>query len=197
MHRSYPLERLGPWLFAMCLGAFLCPSARAAEIVLQASAVDKLVKQSLFSEGGRHYLKRGACSAYLEQPTTTLKDGRIWIRAHLSSRLGIENGGNCIGSDFASWVESSGRPVASGSSIGLDDVRIDSIEVQSIGASLGNGLLSAFPTAFNLDLKSSTQQLLASAAPTIQSTVDSVVVKSATISDDRLSIVFDFKLTAK
>ena len=59
---------------ALLISAITCNAAHAAEIVLEASAVDKLVKQSVFNDEGRHYFTKGTCYAYLEQPTTTLRD---------------------------------------------------------------------------------------------------------------------------
>jgi hypothetical protein len=37
--------------------------AHGAEIVLEQSAVQKLVVESLFKDNGRYYIQRGACSA--------------------------------------------------------------------------------------------------------------------------------------
>ena len=190
--------RVGEAVGALLLAALCCVRAAAAEIVLETSAVDKLVKQSIFVENGRHYLAKGACYAYLEQPTTTLRGGRVWIRAHLSSRLGIDRGTDCIGASFATWIVSSGRPVAAGSAIGLEDVRIDSVEDQAARAVIDGGLLPALPSAVNLDLKASIEHLLEGAVRGVQSTVDSVTVRSVTVVDDkRLSVAFDFKLTAR
>jgi len=189
--------------YARALGAFLCLAlacgrAGAAEIALEASAVDKLVKQALFGDGGRYYLKKGACYAYLEQPTTTLKDGRIWIRAHLTSKLGLENGADCYGPGYATWIVSSGRPSASGSTVSLDDLRIDNVDDPTAQAVLEGILLPALPKAFDLDLKPTTQRLLTDVAPGIQSNVDSVTVRSVSVVEDkRLAIAFDFKLSAK
>lgn len=77
------LRWLGIWVgvFAATAGT------HAAEIVLEHSAVDKLLTQTLFTNAGRHDLQRGVCHAYLENPSVELKDGRIRIRSHLTSRL--------------------------------------------------------------------------------------------------------------
>ena len=47
-------------------------AAHGAEIVLEQSAVQKLVVESLFKDKGRLYLQRGACSAFLDSPAVTL-----------------------------------------------------------------------------------------------------------------------------
>ncbi len=67
-------------------------TANGAEIVLEQSAVQKLVVESLFKGNGRCYIQRGACSAYLENPAVTLTSGPVVIRSHLNARLGMDFG---------------------------------------------------------------------------------------------------------
>jgi len=192
--RTARISALGVCLISSIVSNQVC----AAEIALEASAVDKLVKQSVFNENGRHYLTRGTCYAYLEQPTTTLREGRIWIRTHLTSRLGIENGSDCVGASFATWIVSSGRPTATGSTIGLDDIRIDSVEDETARTLIEGGLLPALPRAVELDLKSALEHGLRDAVQGLEPTVDSFAVRSVSVVEDkRLSVVFDFKLTAR
>ena len=59
-------------------------TAHGAEIVLEPSAVQKLVVESLFKDHGRFYIQRGACSAFLDSPAVTLTAGRVVIRSHLT-----------------------------------------------------------------------------------------------------------------
>ena len=66
--------------------------AHGAEIVLEQSAVQKLVVESLFRDNGRCVRQRGACSARLDKPTVTLSTGRVVIRAHLGARVGMDFG---------------------------------------------------------------------------------------------------------
>ena len=65
-------------------------AAHGAEIVLEPSAVQKLVVESLFKDNGRFYIQRGACSAFLDNPAVTLTAGRVVIRSHLSARVGMD-----------------------------------------------------------------------------------------------------------
>ena len=66
------MNRTGHWL-CLCAAMFAAATAQAAEIVLERSAVEKLVVQAMFSNAGRHELQRGACYAYLESPSVELK----------------------------------------------------------------------------------------------------------------------------
>jgi hypothetical protein len=57
-----------------------------------------------------------------------LADGRLYLDAHLSSRVGTEAFGSCVGVGFASNLTLSGRAVGSKSTLTLDEVRIDRVE---------------------------------------------------------------------
>jgi hypothetical protein len=102
-------------------------TANGAEIVLEQSAVQKLVVESLFKDNGRYYIQRGACSAYLENPAVTLTGGRVVIRSHLNARLGMDFGDSCAGVDLASWTTVSGEPSAQGTTVRLANIRIDDV----------------------------------------------------------------------
>ena len=94
---------------------FGLPSAgRCAEIVLEQSAVQSLLIEGLFKEEGKLHLQKGACYAYLEDPKVTLQNGRVIIRVHLNSRLGVPSGRDCLGVTLASWATVSAAPVAQG-----------------------------------------------------------------------------------
>jgi len=84
-------------------------TAQGAEIILEQSAVQKLVVESLFKDHGRFYIQRGACSAFLDNPSVTLAAGRVVIRSHLAARLGMDLGDSCAGVDLASWATVSGE----------------------------------------------------------------------------------------
>ncbi|MEO8807870.1 MAG: hypothetical protein ABI433_17455, partial [Burkholderiaceae bacterium] len=122
------MNRTFRWLGLCCALAAAATTAQAAEIVLERSAVEKLVMQTMFNNAGRYDIQRGACYAYLESPSVELKEGRIRIRSRLSSRLGVDLGNSCVGVSVATWTVVSGRPAANGGSVRLDDLRIDSVD---------------------------------------------------------------------
>src|SRR5262249_19357148 len=88
-----------------------CLPAQAAEIVLERTAVDRLVQQALFTDQGRYFLQRGACYAYLDHPAVTLTGGRVVLNANLTSYMGVIVGTQCVGVPLNSKVTASGRPV--------------------------------------------------------------------------------------
>jgi hypothetical protein len=106
-------------------------SADASELVLSRDALQALVASTLFRDGGRWYLQKGACYAYLEHPVVALARGRMIVDARLSARLGLESQGGCIGVDATSQVSISGVPRGSGSELSIRDVRAERADVDA------------------------------------------------------------------
>lgn len=191
------MKWIGRWmglLAGLLLGA---GAASAAEIVLELSAVDKLVAQGLFSNAGRYDLAKGPCFAYLDRPSVTVQNGRVRIRSHLSARLGVVAGASCVGVAFASWTEVSGKPVPKGGSVVLADIRVDKVEDPNVRLLLESGLVPALPRGVELDVLKSVRSMLQSNGGQFQATVDAFAIDSVTAADDKLSVKFDFLLVAR
>jgi hypothetical protein len=185
------------WL-GLCVGALaLASGAPAAEIVLELSAVDKLVVQALFTNAGRYDLMKGPCFAYLAQPSVAIQNGRLRIRSHLTSRLGVVAAGSCVGVSFASWTEVSGKPVSRGGSVVLGDIRIDKVEDPNVRLLLESGLVPALPRVVELDVLKAVRSMLQESGGQFQATVDAFNITSVTAVDDKLSVKFDFTLVAR
>jgi hypothetical protein len=184
--------------FPLLLAA-LCGQANAAEITLERSAVDKLVAQALFKDHGRLTLARGACGTYLDQPSVSLAGGRVQIRSHLKASVGFPVNGDCAGISLSSWTKVSGRPTSAGGSVRLEDIRIDEVDDPDTRAVLVNsGLASAFPRAFELDVRSAVQNMLSKGGDNpVQATVDAFSFEDVSVVGDTLHLQFDFKLTGR
>ena len=175
----------------------LAGAAPAAEIVLELSAVDKLVAQGLFANAGRYDIVKGPCSAYLDRPSVTIAAGRVRIRSHLTARVGVVNGNSCIGVMLASWTEVSGKPVPKGGSVVLADIRVDKVEDPNLRLLLESGLVPALPRVVEFDVLKSVRSMLQSNGGQFQANVDAFAIDSVTAADDKLSIRFDFLLVAR
>lgn len=187
------LRRLG----ICCALAAAATGTPAAEIVLERSAVEKLVTQTMFGNAGRYDLQRGACYAYLESPSVELKDGRIRIRSRLSSRVGLDTGNTCVGVSIASWTVVSGRPAATGGSVRLEELRIDSVEDPTLRLVLESGLLPALPRAVELDVLKAVRSMLQNSGAQLQTSVDAFQIESVVVGEDRLGVRFNFRLVAR
>jgi len=190
--------RIRPSLAALVAAALISGApARAAEIVLEPSAVQKLVVESLFRDNGRFYLQRGACSAFLDSPAVTLTAGRVVIRSHLSARLGMDFGDSCAGVDLASWTTVSGVPSAQGTAVRLGDVRIEDVGDANTRVVLNSGLVPTLPAAFELDVLKAVRQMLQGTNSQLQVDVQSLRIDSVRVVDNRLSVRFDFKVAGR
>jgi hypothetical protein len=170
----------------------------AAEIVLESTGVEKLVVQALFKDRGRLVLARGPCTSYLDQPSVSLGSGRIQIRSHLSALMGFVVNGDCAGVSLASWTTVSGRPVATGGTVRLEDIRIDSIDDPDLRSILQNsGLAANLPGAVQLNVRSAVQTMLLQSVNQIQATMEEFEFQQVAVIGARLSIRFEFKLIGR
>lgn len=183
-------------LFLGLVGAMVRP-ADAAEIILEKTAVDKLLLQTLFKDEGRRYLSRSACETYIETPTTTLKEGRLTIRFHLTAKVGVPAGKVCVGPTLTSWSTVSGRPVAESGAVRLEDIQVEEVENSKVRFLLKTGLAPAVPKALELDVKKAVGSMLKASSPQIESSVETVQITSVLAEHDKLSVQFDFRLVAR
>jgi hypothetical protein len=189
-------------LFAFLSFAFLSfafsTSARAAEIVLERSGVEKLVAQALFKDRGRLVLASGPCSSYMDQPSVALANGRVQIRSHLLARVGVVVNGDCAGLALKSWTKVSGRPVAAGGAVRLEDIRIDEVDDPDTRAVLANtGLIRAMPKAVTLDVQGAVQSMLTQSIDQIQASIENFDFQDVAVVGDRLSMKFEFRLVGR
>jgi len=190
-----PFRFLRETLVAAALGS--TAAAHGAEIVLEQSAVQKLVVESLFRDNGRYYIQRGACSAWLDSPAVTLAGGRVLIRSHLSARVGMDFGDSCAGVDLASWATLSGQPGAQGTTVRLADIRIEDVGDANTRIVLNSGVVPALPGAVELDVLKAVRAMLQGAGSQLQVDVLALNIESVRIVDDRLSVRFDFKVAGR
>src|ERR1700680_1405493 len=152
MH-SYRRMSLG-FAGIMAAGAF-CSRAPASELVITRDAVQALVLETIFNDQGKWYFAKGTCYAYLERPRVALAGGRLIIDGHLATRVGLDVGSSCVGTDFASDVQLSGRFVGAGSQITLNDIRIDNVKDDSTRQALEliqSAAGASLPRAVDIDL---------------------------------------------
>ena len=171
--------------------------ARSAEIVLERTAVDRLVRQSLFTDQGRYYLQRGQCYAYLHDPVVSLAGGRVVLNANLTSYLGVMVGTQCVGVPLSSKVVLSGKPVQQGGIVRLADLSIDNISDQATRALVQQVVLPRFPQAVEIDVAAALRSMLKQPNIPYTSDLERLDISNISAEGDRLGVTFDFKLNAK
>ncbi len=181
----------------MAMTVLSAAPANSAEIVLEQSAVQKLVVESLFKDNGRYYIQRGACGAYLDSPVVTLTGGRVVIRSRLNARLGMDFGDSCAGVDLASWTSVSGEPSAQGTSVRLTNIRIEEVGDANTRIVLDSGLVPTLPGAVELDVLKAVRSMLQGASGQLKVEVLALNIESVRVADSKLSVRFDFKVTGR
>lgn len=189
------------WLAFACLLATCAVSApvSASELVISRDALQALVIASVFKDQGRWYIAKGTCYTYLERPRVTLAGGRLVMNGHLSSRVGLEVGDSCMGTDFASDVQLSGHFVGAGSQITLNDIRIDNVKDDATRQALDllqSAAGTSLPKAVNIDLL---QLLSPTIVPgtAIRVTVTELEIARVTTQGDKVTVDFQMKLSAR
>jgi len=120
--------------------AFAASSAHAFDLVVHASTVTKALKVQVFKDKGRYYLQKPSpCSdPYLENPTVSFRQGRVYIGAHFAGRIGALIGGVCKSATEPSAIMLSARPVLRTQQAALEDLRIESADKPMVAAELQN-----------------------------------------------------------
>jgi hypothetical protein len=117
---------VGLLLFAAAL-----TQCRAVELKVSRDAIERTLKQKLFSSpDGRYYLKgsaNSACSVYAEDPQLRFVDDRIVVKVKTHAKLGKSVGGACLGITLTLPAEVSLAPDGEGETVGFRDARVDRV----------------------------------------------------------------------
>ncbi len=183
------------WTFlVLALSVAVSMPAAAATLTVGKASIQRLFVEGVFNKNGRWYLQEGACYAYLDSPRTWLAGGRVHIEAKLSSQLGVEMSGNCVGNPLAAKVEMSGRLTGAGTTLSLVDVKVDRIDDAATGNEL-DVLQALIPAPPPLDVLKTIRERLADSEE-VPITVDKLSIDSVTTSDTEVAVEFNFAVRA-
>ena len=154
--------RISTWLLASTL-AFAAPGAYAFDLVVHASTVAKALKAQVFKDKGRYYLQKpGRCSdPYLENPTVSFRDGRIFVGAHFAGRIGALIGGVCKSATAPGEIMLSARPALRAQQAALEDVRVEAADDPMVAAALQNLIGSNALSRLHVDVLQAARALTA------------------------------------
>jgi hypothetical protein len=104
-------------------------AAQAIEVKVSAEALERTLRNQLFSgPEGRYYIRgdaTSACYVYAENPHVSFKDDRVIVHVHTRARLGTSLRGACIGVSLTTDADVSVVPDAEDESVGFRDARIE------------------------------------------------------------------------
>ena len=134
--------------------ALAASSAHAFDLVVHASMVVKALKAQIFKDRGRYYLQRpGRCNdPYLENPTVSFKQGRVYVGARFAGRIGALIGGVCQSTTEPSAIMLSARPVLRLQEAALEDVRLEAADKPMVAAALQNLIGANSLSRLHIDL---------------------------------------------
>jgi hypothetical protein len=121
------------------------------------------LKAQLFKDRGRYYLSRpDRCNdPYLENPTVSFKQGRVYVGAHFAGRIGALIGGVCKSTTEPSAIMLSARPVLRLQEAALEDVRLESADKPMVAAALQNLIGANSLSRLHVDLLEAVRALTA------------------------------------
>jgi hypothetical protein len=143
--------------------ALAAPTADGLDLVVHASVVVKALKAQLFKDRGRYYLRQpDRCNdPYLENPTVSFKNGRVYVGAHFAGRIGALIGGVCKSTTEPSAIMLSARPVLRWQEAALEDVRLESADKPMVAAALQNLIGANSLSRLHVDLLEAVRVLTA------------------------------------
>ena len=183
---------------------FAVPCCSAVELKVSSQALERTLKQQLFSApDSRYYLKgkRGAaCSVYAESAAVSFEQDRILVRVKTHARLGQPIGGACIGLAMAPTAEVSLEPYGEGETIGFRDAQLRKVSDQrELNFLLTPFLSRQVPSSMKVNAADLLRQALegSTANSGYKVTLDRLKIHSVQVQGDALVVDFDGDLSVK
>ena len=174
---------------------------RGVELTVSRQALERTLKQQLFSgPGGRYYLKgnpHSACFIATEDPHLAFEQGRIVVRVKTVARLGV--GGVCLGA-ITLPAEVSLAPDAEGETIGFRDAQLDKIsDRKEINFVLAPFLRGQVPKSMKMNAADLLRQALvgSTAASGYKVSLERLKIHSIQIEGDKLVVDADGDLSVE
>lgn len=178
--------------------SLLTVHARALELKVSPEAIQRTLKQQLFTAAdGRYYLRgdaTSACYVYVDQPSVLFKDDRVVVHVHTHSRLGAGVFGKCVGLGFNTEADVSVVPDAENETIGFRDARIDRFTGnKELDFILVPFLSRKLPSKMKLNAATLLRDALAQSKQSTgyTLTLDSMRIHSMVVDGDRLHVDLD------
>lgn len=180
------------------------PQCRAVELKVSREALERTLRQQLFSgPNGRYYLKgnaQSACSIYAQDPRLRFAEDRIVVQVKTHARLGKPVGDACLGIALSLPSEVSLAPEGEGETIGFRDARIDHVSNhQELNFVLTPFLSHQIPSGLKVNAADLIRKALegSTASSGYKVTLDRLKIHSIQIQGDELVVDADGNLSVK
>jgi hypothetical protein len=186
------------------LGLVGTEMARAIEVKVSALALERTLRQQLFSgPDGRYYIRgnaTSACYVYAENPHVSFKDDRVVVHVHTKARLGTGLHGACIGVSLTTDADVSVVPDAEGESVGFRDARIERLsESKELNFLLEPFLSRKLPSQMKVNAAEMMGKLLGQSVATTgyTLTLDSLKLHSMLVDHNALVVDVDAAMSVE
>lgn len=175
--------------------------ARAAELELRFTALERILAEQVFTQDGRHYVrgnKSTRCQfAYLEKPHIDSADGRLRVAARFSGRSAIGVLGGCVGLGDSFDLVMTAAPVVRAGAIALDDVKVtterDSYYIRRVRAALARSISKDL----KIEVRDQARKLLEQPGGAYQAELAAFDLTGIRIMPDALVLIIEFRLVMK
>lgn len=192
------------WQVLACSLALLAlgsPRCRAVELKVSRDAIQRTLKQQLFSgPAGRYYLNgnaKAACSVFADDAQLSFVKDRIVVRVKTHSHLGKSMGGTCVGISLSPTAEVSLEPYGEGETIGFRDAQVEKVSDQrELNFLLTPFLSHQIPSSMKVNAADLLRKALAgsTASSGYKVTLDRLKIHSILIQGDSLVVDVDGSL---
>lgn len=189
---------------ALVVAALGCLRSGAVELKVSREALERTLKQQLFSgPDGRYYLKGNAqtpCFVYADEPKLKFVQDRFVVSMKTHSKLGKKMGGACLGISLSLPAEVSLAPDSEGETIGFRDARVDRVsDHQELNFLLTPFLSHQIPSAMRVNAAELLRKALegSTASSGYKVSLDRLKIHSVQIQGDLLVVDVDGDLSIK
>lgn len=188
-------------LLFLAAGSVPC---RAVELKVSRDALQRTLKQQLFSgPDGRYFLKgspKTACSVYADDAQLSFAQDRIVVRIRTHAKLGKSVAGACLGIALSPTAEVSLEPYGEGQTIGFRDAQVLKVSDQrELNFLLSPFLSHQVPSSMKVDAADLMRRALEGSTATsgYKVTLDRLKIHSMQIQGDSLVVDVDGDLSVK
>lgn len=178
--------------------------SHAVELKVSRDAIQRTLKQQLFSgTGGRYYLKGNAqtpCYVYADDAQIHFAQDRVVVVIQSHAKLGKSFGSNCLGISLNSSPEVSLAPVGEGESIGFRDARLDKVlDQKELNFLLAPFLSKQLPSSMKINAAELLRKALegSTASSGYKVTLGKLVIHSMHIEGDEIVLDADGEIEVK
>jgi len=189
---------------ALVLIASSAVQLRAVELKVSREALERTLRQQLFSgPNGRYYLRgtaQSACYVYGDDPHLSFAADRIVVQMKTHARLGKAMGGACLGIALNPEAQVSMSPVGEGETIGFRDARLErASEHEELNFILTPFLSRQVPSSLKVNAAELMRKALegSTASSGYKVSLDKLKIHSVQIEGDELVVDADGDLSVK